>query len=179
MSADQLRKLDQHQRDRVVRRPPDVAIGLEDARDAGARDQVARQIEIERRQRQGLVVDDLDRGAAVAEDDDRTEGRVVGHADDQFARLRTHDHRMDGDAGDARVGLGRARPRQNLGGGFAHRGLAGEVEPDAADVRFVDDVAATRILTTTRVPSARNGAAAATASSGVARQRRRASIGIA
>ena len=69
-----------------------------------------RQLEIERRQRQRLVVDDLDRGAAVAEHDDRPEGRIVGNAGDQLARLGPQDHRMDGDAGDAGIGHHRARP---------------------------------------------------------------------
>ena len=39
-------------------------------------------------------------------------------------------------------GLRRARPRQNVGDRLAHRALAGEIEPDAADFGFVHDVAA-------------------------------------
>ena len=101
-----------------------VAIGLEHARDARARDQVARKLEIERRQRQRLVVDDLDRRAAAAEHDDRAEGRIVGDAGDEFARLGPHDHRMDRHAGDARVGPCRlARARRMSAVGLAHRAL--------------------------------------------------------
>ena len=43
-----------------------VAVGLEQARHPRARDQVARELQVERRQRQRLVVDDLDRRAAAA-----------------------------------------------------------------------------------------------------------------
>ena len=87
----------------------DVAVGLEDAGYARARDQAAREIEIERRQRQRLVADDLDRRAALPEGDHRTESRIIGHADDELARLGAHDHGKDGHAGDPRVRLCRSR----------------------------------------------------------------------
>ena len=50
-----LRQLDQEQRDGVARRRRDVAVSLQHAGDPGARDQAAREREIERRQRQRLV----------------------------------------------------------------------------------------------------------------------------
>ena len=53
---------------------------------------------------------------------------------------RTH-HRLHDDAGYPRFGPQRPRPRQNLGGRRAHRLGAGEIEHDAADVGFVNDVA--------------------------------------
>ncbi len=118
-----------------------VAICLEDAGDAGARDQAMRELEIERRQRQRLVVDDLDRGAALPECDHRAERRIVGHADDQFARLRPHDHRKHRDAGRcARRASPRALGCRMSAGGFAHGVHVGEIEPDAADFGFVHDV---------------------------------------
>ena len=60
------------------------------------------QLQVERRQGQRLVVDDLDRGAAAPEHHDRAEGRIVGDARDQLARLRPAHHRLHRDAGDAR-----------------------------------------------------------------------------
>ena len=104
-----LRQLDQEQRDGLFVRRRHVAIGLEDARDARASDEAAGEIEIERRQRQRLVADHFDRGAALTEDDDGTEGRIVGHPDDEFARLGPHDHRKNRDAGDTGVRFGLAR----------------------------------------------------------------------
>ena len=136
----ELRELDQEKSDGLFVRRRHVAVGLEDARHPGAGDQVARQRQIERRQRQRLVVDHLDRGAALAEDDDRTEGRIVGEADDELARLRPHDHGKHGHAVDPRIGLGGARPIEDLRRGLAHVLLGDEIEPHAADFRLVHDV---------------------------------------
>ena len=101
---------------------------------------VVSQFEIERRERQGLVVDDFDGGAAAAEYDDRAESRIVGNAGDQLARFRAQDHRMKGDAGDASVGSRSPRPRENVGDRLAHRVFAGEIEPHPADLGLVHDV---------------------------------------
>ena len=142
-----------------------VAVGLEDARDPRAGDETARQRQIERRQRQCLVVDDFDRGAAVAEDDDGPEGRIVGEADDQLARIRAHDHRKHGDAVDSRSGLA-ARARLSMPP-WPDDGLRGdETEQDAADIRLVDDIGR-RILENHRVAGGESGSATATASSGL------------
>ena len=94
----------------------------------------------------------------LPEDDDRAEGRIVGHAGDQFARLRPHDHGMDGDAGDARVGLGRrARaPRMSAAASRTASSLV-EIEPHAADVRFVHDIRR-QDFDSDRPPSARSAA---------------------
>ena len=136
----ELRELHQQELESMFVRRGNVAVGLEDARDPGARDQAARKREIERRQRQRLVADHFDRGAALPESDHRAEGGVICHADDQFARLGPDDHRKHRDAGDAGIGLRRARPRQDVRGRFTHRVLVTEIEPHAADFRFVDDV---------------------------------------
>ena len=50
-----------------------------------------------------LVVDHLDTDAAMAEDDHRAEGRVIGNAGKQLARLGADDHRLDRHAGDMGV----------------------------------------------------------------------------
>ena len=106
----ELGELDQEKLDGACIGGWHVAVGFEDARHARARDQSAGEREVERRQRQRLVVDHFDGGAALAENDDRTECRIVGDADDQLARLGPHDHGKDGDAVDARLRLGGARP---------------------------------------------------------------------
>ena len=98
------------------------------------------ELQVERRQRQSLVVDHLDRRAAAAEHDHRPEGRVVGEAGDQFARLRPAHHRLHRHARDARPGLEARGALEDFGRGLAHRLVAGEVELDAADIGFVDDV---------------------------------------
>ena len=97
-------------------------------------------LQVERRQRERLVVDDLHRRAAAPEHHDGPEGRIVGEPGDQFARLRSPHHRLDGDAGDAGVWLQALGALEDVGGRLAHRLLAGQVELDAADVGFVHDV---------------------------------------
>ena len=135
-----LRELDEEERDGVDVDGRDVAISLQHAGDTRPRDQVARELEIERRQRQGLVVDDLDRGAAAAEHHDRAEGRIVRNAGDQFPRLRAHDHRMKRHAGDARIRPRTPCPREDIGDRVADRRFVGEIQPDAADLRFMNDI---------------------------------------
>ena len=66
----------------VGRRP--VAIALQQPIDPGARHQLAGEMQVERRQRQRPVVDHLDRGAAVAEQQHRAELPVGGDPDDQL-----------------------------------------------------------------------------------------------
>ena len=116
-------------------------------------DQVVRELEIERRQRQRLVVDDLDRGAAAAEHDHRTEGRIVGNAGDQLARLRPQDHRMDGDAGDARIAASAARARARMSVAASRTGCAASVRlsrtPPTSDLCTMSG---DRILATTVDP---------------------------
>jgi len=136
----ELRQFDEKERNRGFVCRGNIAVGLKNARDARSRDEPARQRQVQRRQRQRLVIDDFDGGAALAEHNDRAEGRIVGHADNQFARLRTDHHRKYHHPDDASVRFGGARPVENVGRGLAHRLLAGEVEPYAPDIRFVHDV---------------------------------------
>ena len=136
----ELRDLDEDQRHGALVDGGDVAVGLEDARHARPRDQVARELQVERRQGERLVVDDLDGRAAVTEDDDGAEGWIVGNAGDQLARLRAPHHGLNGDARDARRRLQATRALEDVGGGAAHGGLARQVELHAGDVGFVHDV---------------------------------------
>ena len=62
-----------------------MALRMRDTRVRAIRSRAS--FEVQRRQRQRLVVDDLDRRAAAAEHDHGAEGRVVGDAGDQLARL--------------------------------------------------------------------------------------------
>ena len=136
-----LRDLDQHQRERSeVRRPPDIAVAGQQFGDAGAADQLARKLQVQRRQPQCLIVDHLDRGAAAAERHHRTEGRIVGDPHDQFLGLRPHDHRVDRDAAQLRGGAKLPRPRQNIVHRLPQGARIGEVQTHAADFGFVHDV---------------------------------------
>ena len=67
----------------------------------------------ERRQRQRLVVDDLDRGAAAADHDHRPEGWVVGDAGDQLAGERAA---LGGEGGDGHAREGALRALELDGG---------------------------------------------------------------
>ena len=90
--------------------------------------------------RHRLVVDDLDRCAAAPEHHDRAEGRIVGEPSDKLARFGPAHHRLHGDADDSRAGLQPLGALEDVSRRLAHRFLAREVELDAADVGFVDDV---------------------------------------
>ena len=138
--GDKLRQLDQKKLDGALVGGGHVAVSLEDAGDPGAGDEAAREREVERRQRQRLVTDDLNRRASLPEDNDRAESRIIGDADDELTRFRTHDHGEDGDPGNSRAGFFRPRPIENIRGRLVHRALAGEVEANAADLRLVHDV---------------------------------------
>ena len=89
---------DPHQRlrhRRLVRRRI-VAEPRQRRRRARAGDQAMRQRQVQRRQVGGDVAQDVRRGAAVAEADDRPERGIVGHLDPQFApadRLALHQQR--------------------------------------------------------------------------------------
>ena len=117
-----------------------VAVAGDEAGHPRASDEVARHFEIERRQCERLVVDRLNRRSALAEGNDRTKGRIVGNADDEFLRLRPDDHRLDDHAGNAGFGFRRPRAGNDVGRGRPHRRFRGEAEAHPADVRLVDDV---------------------------------------
>ena len=96
---------------------------------------------VERRQGERPVGDDLDRRAAVAEQDHRAELGIVRCADDQLVRVRPADHRLHHKAVDP--GLGRC-----LGDARAHRldrradlDSVRKIEGDAADIGLVRNVA--------------------------------------
>lgn len=137
----QLRQLDQHQRHRALVGGRHVAVGLENARDAGAADQLVGQAQVQRWQRELAVVDDFNRGAAAPEHDRRAEHRVVGDAGDQFARLRPQHGGLHDQPFDHRAGMRAARTRQDAGGRFAHRSDAGEIQAHTAHIGLVRDLA--------------------------------------
>ena len=97
--------------------------------------EVARELHIERRQRQGLVVNNLDRGSAASKDDDRPKGRIVGEPRNELARPRSHDHWLDKDAGDASVGPNGSRAIEDLRCCVAHGRRRREVQPHTAGGR--------------------------------------------
>ena len=137
----ELRQFHQRQGDGVDVGARHVAIEFQNISDTRALDHVVRQREIERRQRQRPVVDDLHRLAAAPEHDHRPEGRIVGYARDQFAAVRAADHWMHGHAFDPRLRHLARDPRHHLARRL-HRCLGrADVEHDAADVGLVRDVA--------------------------------------
>ena len=86
-------------------------------------DQRARQRRVQRRQRDRAVGHHLDRGAALAEQDDRAEQRVDAGADDQLLRLRPAHHRLDREAGERGVRALAGHAPQHAGRGLAQRGV--------------------------------------------------------
>ena len=136
----ELRELDEHEGYGSLIRGGHIAIGLEPTRDPCPRDQIGGQLEIERRQRQRLVVDDLHGGSAAPEQDDRPEGRIVGEANDQLPCFPAPDHRLNDDARHRSLGPQSRRAFEDFSDRLAHRVLVGDVELDATDIRFVDDI---------------------------------------
>jgi hypothetical protein len=97
-------------------------------REAGLADQLVGQAQVQRRQRQRLVVDHFDGSAAATDHDHRAERRVIGDADDQLTRLRADDGRLHQQAIDACVRPQLARTRQDRVGRALHRRQRGQVE---------------------------------------------------
>jgi hypothetical protein len=136
-----LRQFDQNHRDGVQLHRGHIPVAPQQPRDARACDQITSQWQVERWQRQRLVVNNLNRRAAPAEHDDGAEGRIVGKTKNQFARLGPHHHCLHDDARDPRLRAKRLRARQDVRGRRANGIGGGEIEHDAADVGFVNDVA--------------------------------------
>ena len=109
-------------------------------RDLGVGDHVLRQHGIERRQADAAVGDDLGRRAALAEQDDRAEGRVAGQAEDQLMRLRARHHRLHRELQVACIGPQRGDARQHLLGGRLRGRARTQAQRDAADIGFMGDV---------------------------------------
>jgi hypothetical protein len=135
-----LREGDQDVADRIEPRRGMVAEAGEQPGDPGARHQLAGEHAIERRQRDRAVGDDLDRRAAVAEQQHRPEQGVDAGADDQLLGEWSAHHLLDGEAGQPRLRARGANPRQHLLGGEANVALVAKVEGNASDIRLVTDV---------------------------------------
>ena len=134
------RQLHQRQWDRIGRHGRNVPVSRQELGDFGSADEVARQIQVERRQRQCLVADNLDGGATTAESHDRAKGRIVGNAEDRFTRGPTHDHRLNHDAVDARLRLRPHGSPDDRFGGITNLVLGGKAKHDAADIRLMRNI---------------------------------------
>ncbi len=136
----QLCQLDQRQCQCALVGGRHIAIGLEDARGAGLADQLVGQAQVQRRQRQRLVIDDFNRGTATADHDHRAERRVIGNTDDQLARLRANDGRLHQQTIDARIRPQLACTRQDRVGRALHRRQGGQVQAHAVHFRLVRNI---------------------------------------
>ena len=161
------------QRDRVLLRRPARRGRRASSRETRVRAIRSRaSLQIERRQRQRLVVDDLDRRAAAAEHDHGAEGRIVGEAGDQLARLRPQDHRLHDDAGDRASGRSAfARARMSSAAVRTASALVRlSTTPPTSDLWTMSR---DMILSTTVAPCANSVDACATACVGVGGRKRR------
>ena len=86
--GEQLCDPQQNEFDRLAIRRRAIPVTGELLRDAGAGNEVAGEIRLERRQCDGRVRDLFGSGAALTEQDDRAEYRVGRRADDQLAGVR-------------------------------------------------------------------------------------------
>ena len=119
MVGDDAAELNQHVNDAVDVGGRAAAVAFQQCGHARALDLRARQRGVERRQLQRLVLDDLDRGAALPEQDHRPEGGIGGDAGDQLVGARPHDHFLHGEAFQPRFRERAADPLVHLlGGGF-------------------------------------------------------------
>ena len=117
-----------------------VAIAGQQLGDAGARHQFARQHAVQRRQGDGAIRQDFDRGAALAEQDHRTERGIDARADDQLLRERAPHHRLDRKAGEPRLRLQPAHAGQHLVDRAAQLAFIAQVQAHAAHIGLVADV---------------------------------------
>jgi hypothetical protein len=109
------------------------------ARDPRARNQIARQKRVQRRQRQRGVALHLDHHAAAAEAEHRAEHRIARDAGQQLAPARTQRHRLHQHPFEHRLRRALGQARAQRGKRAAHRFPVGHVEHHAADFGFVRD----------------------------------------
>ena len=117
-----------------------IAVAFEKPVNAGRFDEILGELEVERRKRHRGIADGFDRGSARAEQDDWPEGRIGCYAQNDLQGVAPPDPWLNRDALELGVGpegldVREHLPRHSLDilGGF-------EVQPHAADVRFVRDV---------------------------------------
>mmetsp|Transcript_69491 Transcript_69491/g.145134 ORF Transcript_69491/g.145134 Transcript_69491/m.145134 type:complete len:223 (+) Transcript_69491:1020-1688(+) len=106
--------------------------------DLGLMQHLGGQVGVERRKAQGGILEDLDQGAAHAEEDDRAELRVEAGAEDDLVALHA-DHGLDGDALEALRGGQSGHALLHLGEGLLDLGLASQVQLDTAHIELVGD----------------------------------------
>ena len=107
--------------------------------DLGALHHAAGQGGVERRQGQGLVLEDFDQLAAHAEQQHRPELRVDAAAQDDLVAVGQLDHLLHGDALEVLGALLLGHRGLDVVEGLAHVGLVLEVQLHAADVGLVGD----------------------------------------
>ena len=107
---------------------------------ARARNQIAREHHVERRQSDGAVGSHFHGGSTLTEQNHRAEHRVIGNADDQLVRVWPSSHRLYREARQSCI-------RPILMESFAYRcrggpnlGCVFEIEGDPADVRLMADI---------------------------------------
>ena len=91
-----------------------IAVAGQQLGHAGARNQLAGEHPIERRQRHGAIGNHLHRRAAMTEQQHRAKHGIDARADDQLLRVRPACHRLHREAGDARGGLRAAHAGEHL-----------------------------------------------------------------
>lgn len=82
------------------RRTRPVAVALEEASNARPRDEMAREGEVERRQRDGSIPDDLRRDTSLPEENDRTEDRIGENSEKELLGVVAAHHRLNGESVD-------------------------------------------------------------------------------
>ena len=117
-----------------------IAVGGKAPGDAGAVDELVGEPQVEGRQAERAVVDDLHSRAAASEYHHGAEDRILGQSRDEFALLADPDHGLDREAGDSRIRPQAPDAGDDVGGRLADVRFACEAEADASDVGLVDDV---------------------------------------
>ncbi len=137
---DELRQPEQGVDERVEGDGRPVAIAAQQTRDARALDELARERGIQRRQRDGGIAQDFDRGAARAEHQRRPEHGIAGQAEQELVGAAERRHALHGVAAVMRLGPVSPEILVDAGEGGVQRGGIGQIELHAADVGFVRDV---------------------------------------
>ena len=137
---DELRHLEEGQRDGVEVGGFAVAVSPQPLEDARALDHGAGKAQIERGELERRVVDDLDADTALAEHQHGTEASVLLHPEDQLTRARPRNHLFDDEREVAGLGHGLADSGEHLFGRMAYGPRARQPQRHAADIGLVDDV---------------------------------------
>src|SRR3546814_7006356 len=114
-----------------------VAIPLQKPVDAALRHQIASEVKVEWRQRNRSVSDDLDSGAALAEQANRAELGVLGYANDELVCIAPANHLLHDESLDPGGRAVLANPSQHGDRGGLDLPGPVQIERNASHVRFV------------------------------------------